>query len=88
MNSEALPLQEGEAEVKSAPRRQASLFEALSAARARALQEANALPTYRARQRRRAELGVGTLADYAWYGSTEDWERAKALARAGQEDLI
>jgi hypothetical protein len=58
------------------------------ALRRRLLREANAQPTYRARQRRRAELRVGTLADYAWYGSQLEWERAKALAAAGQQDLI
>lgn len=58
------------------------------ATRARLLREANAAPTYRARQSRRADLGVGTLADYAWFGCAEDWERAKKLAKAGLDELI
>jgi hypothetical protein len=44
--------------------------------------------SYRAAQKRRAARRIGTLADYAWYGSAKDWERVKALALAGREDLI
>jgi hypothetical protein len=47
-----------------------------------------ACASYRAKQKRRAAQREGNLADYAWYGSARDWERAKALALAGREDLI
>jgi hypothetical protein len=58
------------------------------ASRKRLIHRANAVGTYRERQRRRVELGVGTLADYAWYGTESEWQRARALACAGREDLI
>ena len=44
--------------------------------------------SYRNAQRVRAMRRTGNLADYAWYGSSNDWQRAKALAHAGREDLI
>ena len=64
------------------------LYLPAAASRNSRTRRANAVGTYRERQRQRVELGVGTLSDCAWYGTEYEWQRARALAHAGHEGFI